>query len=57
MRRLSACQQRVEGLRYSLLHQGLELVKYILPFGWSLALFDYRGSGISDGEYTSMGVT
>jgi hypothetical protein len=38
------------------LRVGLDLVKYILPFGWSMAIFDYRGSGVSEGEYTSMGV-
>ena len=32
------------------------MVKYVLPYGWSMALFDYRGSGISEGDYTSMGV-
>jgi hypothetical protein len=55
---LSTCTQIVvRGLKVPLeIDLGLDLVKYVLPFGWSMAIFDYRGSGVSDGEYTSMGV-
>ena len=56
MRCLPSRQQRVKDLRYVLSYSGLDLVKYILPFGWSMAIFDYRGSGVSEGDYTSMGV-
>jgi pimeloyl-ACP methyl ester carboxylesterase len=43
----------VEGKLYT--HTGLQLVQPTIEEGWNLCLFDFVGSGISEGEFISLG--
>lgn len=36
--------------------EGIEYAKYLLQYGITLVVFDYSGSGISEGEYVTMGI-
>lgn len=35
--------------------EGLSLIEYLLPLGYSLFCFDFAGCGMSEGQYVSLG--
>jgi pimeloyl-ACP methyl ester carboxylesterase len=44
---------RVEGTTSS--HLGLQYLKYFIEKGWNVVLFDFSGSGLSEGDTISLG--
>lgn len=34
---------------------GLQFVEKVVEYGWNVCLFDFGGSGISEGDYISLG--
>jgi alpha/beta superfamily hydrolase len=44
------------GLKVSqIINLGLQFIQSVIDQGWNLCLFDFVGSGISEGEYISLG--